>query len=63
MGTIDPELENLLSLKVKEGEDLLNKVQSKFSSIDGCQKLERRIRSEIKFLLKVPFTSVSSIVD
>ena len=53
MGTVDTELKDLVATKVKEGDDLLQQVHSHFASVDGSQKLERRIRSEIKFLLKV----------
>nr|CAG4651301.1 EOG090X0CWG [Simocephalus serrulatus]SVE94484.1 EOG090X0CWG [Simocephalus serrulatus] len=46
-------LRNLVLNKVQDGERLLLQVQSQFPSVEGSKKLERRIRSEMKFLQKL----------
>nr|CAG4637326.1 EOG090X0CWG [Ceriodaphnia reticulata]SVE73178.1 EOG090X0CWG [Ceriodaphnia reticulata] len=53
MATEDEDLKKLVLDKVQEGENLLQQVQSQFATVDGSKKLERRIRSEIKFLQKL----------
>lgn len=53
MEDLDEGLINLVLNKVQEGERLLLQVQSQFPSVEGSKKLERRIRSEMKFLQKV----------
>ena len=52
MATEDEDLKNLVLNKVRDGENLLQHIK-KFAFVDGSKKLERRIRSEIKFLQKV----------
>nr|SVE76005.1 EOG090X0CWG [Daphnia hispanica] len=47
------DLKSLVLCKVQEGENLLQQVQCHFASVEGSKKLERRIRSEIKFLQKL----------
>lgn len=53
MEDLNEGLINLVLNKVQEGERLLLQVQSQFPSVEGSKKLERRIRSEMKFLQKV----------
>lgn len=47
------DLKNLVLCKVQEGENLLQQVHCHFANVEGSKKLERRIRSEIKFLQRV----------
>ncbi len=62
MATEDEDLKNFVLEKVRDGESLLQQVQSQFASVDGSKKLERRIRSEIKFLQKVNLISLKKTV-
>lgn len=50
---LDEDLPGLVTSKVRDGEKLLLQVQCQHASVEGRKKLERRIRSEMKFLLKV----------
>ena len=53
---METEIEDLKALvlnKVRDGENLLQQVQCHFTAVEGSKKLERRIRSEMKFLQKV----------
>nr|SVE85743.1 EOG090X0CWG [Daphnia pulicaria] len=47
------DLKHLVLNKVQDGENLLQQVQSHFTAVEGSKKLERRIRSEMKFLQKL----------
>nr|SVE73804.1 EOG090X0CWG [Daphnia atkinsoni] len=47
------DLKSLVLCKIQEGENLLQQAQCHFVSVEGSKKLERRIRSEIKFLQKL----------
>jgi hypothetical protein len=53
METDIEDLKHLVLNKVQDGENLLQQVQSHFTVVEGSKKLERRIRSEMKFLQKV----------
>lgn len=55
METSIEDLKHLVLNKVQDGENLLQQVQSHFIAVEGSKKLERRIRSEMKFLQKVNF--------
>nr|SVE75372.1 EOG090X0CWG [Daphnia dolichocephala] len=46
-------LKGLVLCKVQEGENLVQQVQHHFTCVEGSKKLERRIRSEMKFLQKL----------
>ena len=55
---METEIEDLKALvlnKVRDGENLLQQVQCHFTAVEGSKKLERRIRSEMKFLQKVKY--------
>jgi hypothetical protein len=61
---MEPEIEDLKNLvlyKVRNGENLLQQVQCHFTAVEGRKKLERRIRSEMKFLQKANFTLMIKI--
>nr|SVE79108.1 EOG090X0CWG [Daphnia lumholtzi] len=47
------DLKNLVLCKIQEGENLLHQVNGYFANVEGSKKLERRIRSEIKFLQRL----------
>ncbi|XP_057377328.1 UPF0415 protein C7orf25 homolog [Daphnia carinata] len=47
------DLKNLVLCKVQEGENLLQQMHCHFANVEGSKKLERRIRSEIKFLQRL----------
>nr|SVE88883.1 EOG090X0CWG [Daphnia sinensis] len=47
------DLKNLVLCKIQEGENLLQQVHCHFANVEGSKKLERRIRSEIKFLQRL----------
>nr|SVE74427.1 EOG090X0CWG [Daphnia barbata] len=46
-------LKALVLCKIQEGENLVQQVQQHFACVEGSRKLERRIRSETKFLQKL----------
>lgn len=56
------DLKHLVLNKVQDAENLLQQVQSHFTAVEGSKKLERRIRSEMKFLQKVNFAPKSSFL-
>lgn len=58
METDIEDLKYLVLNKVRDGENLLQQVQLHFTAVEGSKKLERRIRSEMKFLQKVIFTPI-----
>nr|SVE77849.1 EOG090X0CWG [Daphnia lumholtzi] len=47
------DLKNLVLCKIQQGENLLQQVNGHFANVEGSKKLERRIRSEIKFLQRL----------
>ena len=53
MEVTSSELKTVVLNKIQDGKSLLHDLHSQFALVDGTKKLERRIRSEIKFLEKV----------